>query len=42
MHTFLLILKIVGITLGAVAALVVVGALLLFALATSGGKNPFQ
>jgi hypothetical protein len=41
-HTILLILKIVGITLGVLGALAVVGVLVIFGLATSGGRNPFQ
>jgi hypothetical protein len=42
MHTILLILKIIGIALGVAAALVVFGVLIVFAIATSGGRNPFQ
>ena len=41
-HTVLLVLKIIGISLGALAVLAVIGVLIVFALATSGGRNPFQ
>jgi hypothetical protein len=41
-HTVLLVLKIIGITLGALAVLAVVGVIIIYALATSGGRNPFQ
>jgi predicted LPLAT superfamily acyltransferase len=42
MHLALLILKIIGITVGAVVLLAIVGVLIAFGLATRNGGNPFQ
>jgi hypothetical protein len=41
-HTILLVLKVIGITVGIVAVLAVIGVIVIYALATSGGRNPFQ
>jgi hypothetical protein len=42
MSTFFLILKIIAISLGALAGIVLVGAILLALLLSRNGGNPFQ